>query len=465
MKKSLIALAALSAIAGSAVAQSSVTVYGVLDAGYSDISRDVSGALGTGTTARTASTESQEQKALGFNNFTSSRFGIRGSEDIGGGLSANFVVETGISSNPMAGFSQTALNRNAIERGDRGNGAATNGTTIDATSLGNRELNATLVNKNSGTSVKIGFGSTAIRDTVLAFDAAYGSNVVGNVLVNDAQFSSNRSVAAGVVQSVGAFRFGAAVTQNNADTTTDSAVTPVNGTTKTGTGTILNVGYAAGPLALSAAQQVAKTKTNAVASTTTTSHTAATSASSSAACTAGGAGTWTNLGTVSGTFSVATNLTSCATAAVLAADVKRTTNIVGGSYDAKVAKFYASYGSVKTNDSATVDAQGEGKRSAYVLGVQVPINKVVLFGTVSEGSVTEITTGATAAAGTDAKAAVKRDISGYQLGARYDLSKRTYTYAVTGQTKLDAVTGDSTNGFYNYGVKVQQTTIGLAHSF
>jgi predicted porin len=463
MKKSLIALAALSAIAGSAVAQSSVTVYGVLDAGYSDISRDVDGALGTGTTARTATTEGQEQKALGFNNFTSSRFGIRGTEDIGGGLSANFVVETGISSNPMAGFSQSALNRNAIERGDRGNGATTNGTTIDATSLGNRELNATITNKNTNTSAKIGFGSTAIRDIVLGFDAAYGSNVVGNVLVNDAQFSSNRSVAAGVTQTFGALTVGAALTQNNSDVTSTSVTDQSNN--KTGSGSILNIAYASGPLALAAAQQVQKVKTQAGATSTTVGMS---TNPSSASCAAGGAGTFTNQGRVStsGANGVSTHdLTTCAIAGALATDVKRTTNVIGGSYDAKVVKVFASYGSVKTDDSATVDALGEGKRSAYVIGLQVPVNKVTLFGTVSEGSVTEVTTGATAAAGTNAKTAVKRDISGYQLGARYNLSKRTFAYAVTGETKLDGVEGSSTNGYYNYGVKVKQTTLGLAHSF
>jgi len=462
MKKLLIASAALAMVAGTAQAQSSVTVYGVLDAGYSDISREVSGALGTGTTARSATTEGQEQKALSFNNFTASRFGLRGTEDLGGGLTARFVIETGISSNPMIGFSQSALNRNAIERGDRGNGAGTNGTTIDATSLGNRELNATLSNK-TGTSLKVGFGSTAIRDTVLAYDAAFGSNVVGNVLVNDAQFNANRSVAAGITQQFGAFRVGAALTQNNSDVTSSSVSDQTN--SKSGSGSILNVGYAKGPLSLAAAMQVQKIKTQAVASTTTVGMSTSPSAAS---CAAGGAGTFTNQGRVStsGANGVSTHdLTTCATAAVLAGDVKRTTNIIGGSYDAKVVRVFASYGSVKTDDSATVNALGEGKRSAYVLGLQVPVNKVTLFGTVSEGSVSEVSTGATAAAGTNGLAAVKRDISGYQLGARYDLSKRTFAYAVTGQTKLDGVEQSSATGAYNYGVKVKQTTLGLAHSF
>jgi predicted porin len=470
MKKSLIALAALSAIAGSAVAQSSVSVYGVLDAGYSDISREVSGAGGNNGTA----VEKEGQKALGFNNFTSSRLGVRGQEDIGGGLKAGFVVETGISSNPMAGFSQSALNRNAIERSDRGTGALTNGTTIDATSLGNRELNATLSNA-SGTSVKVGFGSTAIRDITVGFDAAYGSNVVGGVLNNDSQFSANRAVMAGVSQKIGAFTVGAALTQN--EKSFDSSTSTVtNASTKSNSGHILNIAYASGPFAFAAATQEQKVKTNAGAASTTVSTALTASATSSAACTAGGAGSFANRGIISTSGeggTAAYNLTTCTVAAALATDVKRTTNVVGGSYDAKFAKFIAAYGSVKTNDSASVNALGEGKRSSYVLGAQVPVGKATLFGTWSDGSVTEVTTGASAGyaapatvvAASDGKAAVKRDISGYQIGARYDLSKRTFAYAVTGQTKLDGVTGSNDNGTYNYGVKVQQTTLGLAHSF
>jgi len=118
MKKSLIAMAALAAVASAAQAQSSVTVYGILDAGYSDISRDATTAAGV--------SEKQKQQAFSFNNYTSSRLGVRGSEDIGGGLRANFVIETGIGSNVMAGYSQSALNYNSIARQDRGNGAANN---------------------------------------------------------------------------------------------------------------------------------------------------------------------------------------------------------------------------------------------------------------------------------------------------------------------------------------------------
>jgi predicted porin len=85
MKKSLIAFAALATIAGAASAQSSVTLYGRVD-------------LSIGKNAGTA--------AKSMQNGSGSRFGVRGVEDLGGGMSAFFNVEhrfdadTGASSDP-----------------------------------------------------------------------------------------------------------------------------------------------------------------------------------------------------------------------------------------------------------------------------------------------------------------------------------------------------------------------------
>jgi len=66
MKKSLLALAAMGAFAGAAQAQSSVTVYGILDVGYINQKSD-----GTGTTATTTGNFS----ALGQSAESTSRLG------------------------------------------------------------------------------------------------------------------------------------------------------------------------------------------------------------------------------------------------------------------------------------------------------------------------------------------------------------------------------------------------------
>lgn len=84
MKKSLIALAVLAA-SGAAMAQSSVTLFGIVDAGVGRISADksVSGVTNSG--------------------ISSSRLGFRGVEDLGGGLSAGFWLEGGISNDEGTG--------------------------------------------------------------------------------------------------------------------------------------------------------------------------------------------------------------------------------------------------------------------------------------------------------------------------------------------------------------------------
>lgn len=81
MKKSLIALAALATIGSAAMAQSSVTIYGRLDASI--------GAEKDGITDTTTS-------KLFNGNLTPSRLGLRGSEDLGGGLRANFQLESAL---------------------------------------------------------------------------------------------------------------------------------------------------------------------------------------------------------------------------------------------------------------------------------------------------------------------------------------------------------------------------------
>ncbi|QDZ30292.1 porin [Noviherbaspirillum sp. UKPF54] len=79
MKKSLLALAVLGAVAGVANAQTNVTVYGVVDAGIARESGDVAG------TAWKLASGVQSGNRLGF----------KGTEDLGGGLKANFQLENG----------------------------------------------------------------------------------------------------------------------------------------------------------------------------------------------------------------------------------------------------------------------------------------------------------------------------------------------------------------------------------
>jgi predicted porin len=90
MKKSLFAIAAVTAFAGAAQAQSSVTVYGILDAGYV-------GSNVRGTTS--AAAEKANANSFATSAETSSRLGFRGTEDLGGGTNAFFTLEQDVNVN------------------------------------------------------------------------------------------------------------------------------------------------------------------------------------------------------------------------------------------------------------------------------------------------------------------------------------------------------------------------------
>jgi predicted porin len=109
MKKSLIALAVLAA-SGAAMAQSSVTLYGVADAFVG--SKKVSTAVATGNVLTFTQAR---QTVIDSNGLNSSRWGLRGTEDLGNGMNAVFVLESGLSIDTGAAASATSLfNRQAF---------------------------------------------------------------------------------------------------------------------------------------------------------------------------------------------------------------------------------------------------------------------------------------------------------------------------------------------------------------
>jgi predicted porin len=93
MKKSLVALAVLAA-SGAAMAQSSVTLFGVVDAAYG---------VGKGSISN--------KTALKNSGYNSSRLGFRGVEDLGGGLKAGFWLEAGVNNDDGTGSASSALNQ------------------------------------------------------------------------------------------------------------------------------------------------------------------------------------------------------------------------------------------------------------------------------------------------------------------------------------------------------------------
>ncbi len=96
MKKSFLALALMSAFSGAAFAQSSVTIYGIVDMG---LVRDDNGA------GAKTSLDSGIQNG--------SRLGFKGVEDLGSGLKANFVLEMGLNADTGASAQGATFGRQA----------------------------------------------------------------------------------------------------------------------------------------------------------------------------------------------------------------------------------------------------------------------------------------------------------------------------------------------------------------
>jgi predicted porin len=137
MKKSLIALAVMAA-SGASMAQSSVTLYGIADLWFGTATNENNNALGgtaagkvspaepvlggpistvstnpyKAATATAAGTNpavgSLSQTLLNSGGVNGSRWGMKGSEDLGGGLKANFDFQAGITLDDGAGTSTSA---------------------------------------------------------------------------------------------------------------------------------------------------------------------------------------------------------------------------------------------------------------------------------------------------------------------------------------------------------------------
>jgi len=174
MKKSLLALAAMGAFAGAAQAQSSVSVYGIYDGGYSVTKTDMSTAAGVKTATQSGGFTGGES--------ASSRIGFRGVEDLGKGLSANFNLELGIT----AGTGEVGTTPAAFTAA---NGGITTGAT-QGSDTGVRTSIVGLSSKELG-SLAVGRQLTGMH-AILAGDVWGGNNMAGDIT-----YSGITSTAAG----------------------------------------------------------------------------------------------------------------------------------------------------------------------------------------------------------------------------------------------------------------------------
>ncbi len=212
MKKSLIAMAVLAA-SGAAMAQSSVTLFGVVDAAVS---------YGSG--------DNGNKTSLTSGGLSSSRIGFRGVEDLGGGLKAGFHLEAGLNADDGS-FSTTSTN-------NQGASAGSGGLTF------NRRSTVSLIG-NFG-EVRLGRDYTPQYLSQIAFDP-FGTVGVGQLVQADKEITLAGPTAQRASNSVayhapkmGGF-YGTAMYHMGENLSTPSA------TKKDGNGLGFRAGFAQGP--------------------------------------------------------------------------------------------------------------------------------------------------------------------------------------------------------------------------
>ena len=420
MKKSLFAVAAVTAFAGAAQAQSSVTVYGILDVGYAGANYQTRGA-----TAVTKTTTSR----MGENGETTSRLGFRGTEDLGGGMSAFFTIETAVDVNGSTGVFPTA------------------GTGNRQTFLG--------LKKNGIGQASIGTQYTVIHNAVALTDAGGTNNQMGN-LIYDKQGTGTAATASGQANNssytvrtnnmlfaksdnFAGIEASAFYTQKNSNTnqttTTASGITTVTGGSTNTTGWGLGVNYSGVKnLFLTANYQEMNDKSP----YGTLSYTVTGITGNAVTTTAVTAGNYA-AGGVGGSAAAGTN-------------DKDSQQYYAATYDFGILKAYAQYVARKVTD--VNNSSNYTNRTAQQIGVNSFITpKIQVWGSAATGKYQ-------AATSTWAPTA---NMTGFQLGANYILSKRTNLYAIYGQQNTSNVRASSTTGNVSYGGN--SYAAGLRHTF
>ena len=395
MKKSLLALAALSAFATAAQAQSSVSIYGVIDMGYSDVSnKATNNGVEGAKTSRTST-------GNGDGGLATSRLGFQGSEDLGGGNKANFRLE--------------------YDLVDVGAGANT---------FGARESWVGLESKSMG-QVKLGRQWSSIHYIVTGGSVGGANNTAGAVYSGAGPDTANTSAIR--PHQIDAQKAITYISPNFAGFTAEVQFAKTKDTTSNvGARTLEtqdegkqqggSLKYAAGKLNLAYGyQQVKRSDT---------------------------------IASIEAAALVVGNLQGQASATDGRAS-KGTVHAFTGNYDLGVAKLFAMHVTTKIDTSTIATGARAGtnsKQDVTEVGAQFPVGKAVLWASMYDGSWKN-----------NANPAVddKDDLKGFQLGARYDLSKRTALYAIYGEQERKGT------GVANRGGNDESTgmSVGVRHSF
>jgi predicted porin len=404
MKKSLFAIAAVTAFAGAAQAQSSVTVYGILDVGYTG---------GNGRVTTPAGTVKETVNRISNSMESGSRLGFRGNEDLGGGTSAQFVFELGI--NP-AGDNMTNTWTPNIRQGfvgltQKGMGVLRVGTQNSlfweqAGSNTTGQLAQTAGSMLAPTIVGANF-LTATSNASL--NAAYTVRTPNTINVRTERMS-------GLVAK-------ASYTMSNSNTTQVNVAAPNSGYTG---GTTNNSGY---QLALDYVFKKANVQASYASFTSENPYNY-----TPAQLRAGGIGATTGAPSVPAGFGPTGGT-----------NIKDAQTLVTASYDFGVLKAFAGWTDRK--ETSVVNGNAYLKRTAQEIGVRSFVTpKIEGWGSVGNGRYT--------AFGANEPTA---NITGWQLGSNYWMSKRTNLYAIFGANQTSSTSVGSSG--------VNQYSLGARHTF
>jgi predicted porin len=389
----------MGAFAGAAQAQSSVTVYGILDVGYVGGNAKATTINATGGQI----TPSESVSLIGQSAQTTSRLGFRGTEDLGGGTTAFFTFETGLQPN------QSALS-----------------------SFNNRQAFVGLGQKGMG-NARIGTQYTIIHEAQGSTSANQYNNLVGDVIYPQNTGLTNRDGSASnanagyTVRSnnmirleserIAGFQGKAFYVQNarNQDqtsypATSTSSATQVyasglgyTGGNTNSTGWGLGVDYRWQKMLVTAAYQSFRNENS-----------------------------WTQqvnavpVGVVGGT---ATTRTQAVNSGVLT-NVNDNQWYVGATYDFGILKAYAQY--INRKITSGLDSTSYESRTAQQIGLRGNFTKTIeLWGSAGMGRYQAFGQGNPTA-----------DFTGYQIGSNYWLSKRTNLYAIFGATNTSQTSGN-----------------------
>jgi predicted porin len=426
MKKSLFAIAAVTAFAGAAQAQSSVTVYGLIDYGFGGSSQTAAGPQGvTAANAPYAGVLKTQTSGFGGSGESTSRIGFRGTEDLGGGLRAFFTAEAALATdNAGAGiFSNNAGNSNRqtfVGLGKKGLGTASIGVqytpvheaaaVTDAGGLNNQNGNV-IYDRTGGfgsAQVVAGTGNPAQTASAMATNTSYtirSSNMLMLKSERMAGFVGKLMVVAGGKDSGG-------------NLNTNTATNLSNNTQGYGG----SIDYTWKKLFATASYQQFTSNTNQVGVSRTYAP-----------------------GYNGATFTPGTNS-------------QDNQYYLAATYDFGILKAYAQYINRKVQNVNNDDNYIQ--RSAQQIGVRAPVTKTVTaWASAGMGKMNNTgSNGPTA------------NFNGWQLGTDYNLSKRTNLYAIYGQT---ATSNASTGGYASLTAPSAQPTsynassyaVGVRHTF